>query len=188
VSAARLRLTIILVGILVAGLALLAWTQSWFELALTTGQELSVPGQSAAPALSALALASLALLGALSIAGRGIRLALGVVQFVIGIAIVAVVVGVLADPAAASAPTITALTAVSGPESVAALIVSTGVGPWPALALIAGVLTALVGIAVVLTGRRWPGPTKKYEATPASDTGTPVGAWDSLSDGSDPTR
>jgi hypothetical protein len=188
VSAARLRLTVILAGILVAGLVLLTWTQPWFDLVLDGGQRLSVPGKSAAPALSALGLASLALMGALSIAGRGIRIVLGALEAAIGIAIVAATGGVLADPAAASASTITAATAVSGPASIAALISSTTVALWPPLALAAGVLTVLVGAAVLVTARRWPGPTAKYEAAPDSDTGTPVGAWDSLSDGSDPTR
>lgn len=187
-TAGRLRLAIILVGILVAGLVLLTWTQPWFELVLGTGKNLSVLGQSAAPALSALGLASLALMGALSIAGRGIRIALGLVEAAIGVALVVVTVGVIANPAAAAASTITAATAVSGPESIAALITSTSMSAFPPLAIVAGVLTALVGVAVVLTGRRWPGPTKKYEVAADTDTGTPVGAWDSLSDGSDPTR
>jgi len=187
VTAAQLRLAIILAGVLVAGLVLLAWTQTWFELVLDGGQKLSVPGQAAAPALSALGLASLALVGALSIAGRGVRLALGIVETAIGVSVMIVTIGVLSNPAAASASTITATTAVSGPESIAALITSTAVGAWPSLAIMAGVLTVVVGLAVVVTGRRWPGPTRKYEVTPSDDSGTPVGAWDRLSDGSDPT-
>ena len=187
-TASRLRLAIILVGILVAGLVLLTWTQPWFELELSTGKTLSVLGQSAAPALSALGLASLALMGALSIAGPGIRLALGVVEAAIGVALVVVTVGAIADPAGAAASTITAATAVSGPESIAALISSSAMSAFPPLAVAAGVLTVLVGLAVVLTGRRWPGATRKYEVAPDTDSGTPVGAWDSLSDGSDPTR
>lgn len=187
-TASRLRLIVILVGIAVAGLIVLTWTQPWFDLTLATGKSLSVPGQSAAPALSALGLASLALMGALSIAGRGIRLGLGALEAAIGVAVVVVTVGVLADPAGASASTVTAATAVSGPQSIAALITSSAMSAFPPLAVVAGVLTVAVGLAVVLTGRRWPGPTKKYEAAPDTDTGTPVGAWDSLSDGSDPTR
>lgn len=187
-TASRLRLIVILPGIVVAGLVVLTWTQPWFELVLTTGARLSVPGQSAAPALSALGLASLALMGALSIAGRGIRIGLGALEAAIGVAVIVVAVGVITDPAAASGSTITAATAVSGPESIAALIASATMSAFPVLAVVAGVLTTLVGAAVVLTGRRWPGPTKKYEAAPSADTGTPVGAWDSLSDGTDPTR
>lgn len=185
---ARLRLGIILLGIAVAGLAFLSWTQPWFTLVLQGGQSLAILGQAAAPALSALGLASLALLGALSIAGRGVRVALGLVETAIGVLIVVVAVGAVADPAGASASTITATTAVSGTLSIAALITSVTVSAWPFVGIAAGVITALVGVAVLATGRRWPGPTKKYEAVPASDTGTPVGAWDSLSDGSDPTR
>lgn len=185
---ARLRLTLILVGIAAAGLALLSWTQTWFDLVLQGGQPLAVAGQAAAPALSALGLASLALLGALSIAGRGVRVALGILEAAIGVLLVVVAIGVLVDPVAASASTITSTTAVGGPASIAALVTSTSVTLWPAVGIVAGVLTALVGAAVLATGHRWPGPTKKYEAAAADDTGTPVGAWDRLSDGSDPTR
>jgi hypothetical protein len=188
VNAARLRLTVILAGVLVAGLALLAWTQTWFELVLDGEQALSVPGQAAAPALSALGLASLALVGALSIAGPRIRGALGIVEVVIGGLGVVVAASALADPLAASASTITAATAVSGPESIAALVAGAGATVWPAVAIMAGVLTAAIGLAVILTGRRWPGPARKYEAPSAEGVGTPLGAWDSLSDGSDPTR
>ena len=184
----RLRLTIILVGILVAGLAFLSWTQTWFDLVLEGGQPLAVAGQAAAPALSALGLASLALLGALSIAGRGVRVALGVLETAFGILVVVVAIRAVVDPVGASASTITETTAVSGSASIAALVTSVAVSAWPAFAIAAGVLTALVGVAVLATGHRWPGPTKKYEAVPADDSGTPVGAWDSLSDGSDPTR
>lgn len=184
----RLRLVIVLGGILVAGLALLSWTQTWFDLVLEGGQALPVAGQAAAPALSALGLASLALLGALSIAGRGVRVALGILETAIGVLVVLVAAGALGDPVSASASTITATTAVGGPESIAALVTGVAVSIWPAVGVAAGVLTALVGAAVLATGHRWPGPTTKYEAVPADDTGTPIGAWDSLSDGSDPTR
>jgi hypothetical protein len=188
VTPARLRLTIVLAGVLLAGLALLAWTQTWFELVLDGGRALTVTGQFAAPSISALGLASLALVGALSIAGRIVRIALGILETAIGVAITAVAIGALAAPVAASASSITTSTAVSGPESIAALVTSVAVSPWPAVAIAAGVLTALVGVAVLATGWRWPGPTRKYEAVPSNDSGTPVGAWDSLSDGSDPTR
>ncbi len=187
-TAARIRLIVVLGGVLIAGLALLAWTQTWFELTLDGGKSLTVSGQSAAPAISALGLASLALVGALSIAGRGVRIALGIVEAAIGIALVATAIGALTGPVAASATVITAATAVSGPESLAALVTSIAVTPWPWVAVVAGVLTVADGIAVLVTGPRWPGPTRKYEAAASTDSGTPVGAWDSLSDGADPTR
>ena len=187
-SPARLRLAVVLAGILVAGLALLSWTQTWFELVLDGGQFLAVPGQAAAPALSALGLASLALVGALAIAGPRVRVALGVVEVAIGGLGIFVAGSALANPVAASASTVTAATAVSGSESIAAIVTSVAVSAWPVVAIAAGALTVVVGLGVLVTGRRWPGPTKRYEATSADDTGTPVGAWDSLSGGSDPTR
>ena len=185
---ARVRLAIILAGVSVAGLVLLAWTQQWFDLTLEGGQPLSVAGQSAAPALSALGLASLALLGALTIAGRVVRAVLGGLEAAIGVFIVVVAVSALRDPAAASGSTITESTAVSGPASIAALITAVTTTAWPWVAIVAGVLTVLVGLAVLVTGQRWPGPVRKYESARTDDAGTPVGAWDTLTDGSDPTR
>lgn len=185
---ARLRLVVILAGIAAAGLAMLAWTQPWFELTLSGTQTLTVSGQDAAPALSALGLASLALLGALSIAGRGVRIALGLVEAAIGILVAVVASGALTAPVTASAGLITETTAISGPESVAALVTALVVTAWPVVAIAAGVLTTATGAAVLVTARRWPGPTRKYDTGSRTESGTPVGAWDSLSDGSDPTR
>ncbi|CAN5286730.1 hypothetical protein BH09ACT5_BH09ACT5_04690 [soil metagenome] len=187
-TAARLKLTLILAGVVTAGLVLLAWTQAWFVLVLVDGTELSVSGQAAAPALSALGLASLALVAALAIAGPRVRIVLGVVELAIGAFTVVVAANTLAHPLLASASTVTGATAVSGPDSIAAVVSQLTTSAWPGAAVAAGALTALVGIAVLATGRRWPGPTKKYETRGDDNTGTPVGAWDSLSDGSDPTR
>lgn len=187
-SAARIRLTVVLGGVLVAAIALLAWTQAWFDLTLDGGPSLVVSGQAAAPAISALGLASLALMGALSIAGRAVRIALGILETAMGGLLVAVSVSALVAPVTASASTITATTAVSGPVSIAALVSSVVVTPWPWVAVIAGALTSVVGIAVLVTSRRWPGPTRKYETAGSGDSRRPIGAWDSLSDGADPTR
>ena len=76
----RVKLLLIVAGAALGALLLLSWTQSWFSLVLDGGQRLDVPGQSAAPALSALGLACLALAGALAIAGRVLRIVLGVIE------------------------------------------------------------------------------------------------------------
>ena len=191
----RLRLALVVGGAALGALALLAWTQPWFDLELDAGQHLSVAGQSAAPALSALGLATLALAGALAIAGRRFRVVLGVIELVIGALVVVTSVTALIDPVAASASVISDATAVSGAESLAALVASVSVTAWPYLAVVIGALLALVGVAVVVTSRRWPGPTRRYE-TGTAETGTAeatrtgegaTGAWDALSEGRDPT-
>jgi hypothetical protein len=186
VSPRRFRLVVVAAGVFTAALTLLAWTQEWFSLALVERPVLGVSGQSAAPALSALGIASLALVAALSIAGRVIRLVLGVVQSAIGVLVVVAAVVALRDPVGASAAIVTDATAVSGPQAIAALVVGVSTSAWPFVAVVAGGLSVLVGVAVLLTSARWPGPAPRYDAG-AVETGT-AGAWDALSGGEDPTR
>ena len=66
----RVKLLVIVAGALFGGLTLIAWTQQWFVLSLTSGQSLPVAGQVAAPALSALGLASLPPLELLLVGGE----------------------------------------------------------------------------------------------------------------------
>lgn len=183
----RLKLATILAGVLIGALTLLTWTQPWFALVLETGQHLTVAGQVADPGLSALGLASLALAAALSIANRVLRVVLGVIEAAIGVLVAVTAVSALGDPVAASASSLTDATAVSGAQSLAALVQSVVPTAWPWLAIAAGALAALVGILVVVTSGRWPGPTRRYESTRAGEPDSAVGAWDSLSDGDDPT-
>lgn len=187
----RVKLLLIVAGAALGALLLLSWTQSWFSLVLDGGQRLDVPGQSAAPALSALGLACLALAGALAIAGRVLRIVLGVIETLIGIVALVTAITAIVSPVAASASTITAATAVSGSASISAIVVSVGIALWPWLAIITGVMVAAVGLCVVILSPRWAGPTRKYESSESTaddDTSTPFGAWDSLSGGSDPTN
>jgi hypothetical protein len=188
VTARSFRLAVILLGIGAGLLALLSWTQPWFTLTLVDGQELEVAGQSAAPALSALALASLALSAALTIAGRVIRILLGVVETGIGVLLLIVVLAAVFAPVAASRQVVTDATAVSGPDSIAALVVAVATTPWPWLGLAAGLCAVIAGLGVVFGVSRWPAATRKYDTT-TTDTrdDSTVGAWDALSGGNDPT-
>ncbi len=182
----RVKLLVIVAGALFGALTLIAWTQQWFTLNLTSGQSLPVAGQVASPALSALGLASLALAAALSIAGRVFRVVLGVLQVAIGVLVVASAAAALSDPVAASAATVTSAVGESGSAAVAALVASASITAWPYLAIALGALAALSGVALLATTRRWPGPTRKYDAA-SEPSESNVGNWDALSAGHDPT-
>lgn len=185
-TARRLKLSLVLAGVLLGALTLLTWTQPWLVVEIDGDQQLTVGGQAAAPALSALGLAALALAAALTISGRVLRVILGVVEAGIGVLVAVTAVTALARPVVASASSVTEATGVSGAESIAALVTAVTVSVWPWMAAVVGAVLALTGVAVVLTSPRWPGPARKYEST-ASDADTRAGSWDALSEGKDPT-
>lgn len=189
-SATRMKLLLLLAGIAFSCLALLSWTQEWFALTLPDGAVLSVTGEVAAPALTALALTGLVLVGALSIAGPFFRVILGSTQALLGFTVSLSAAIAIANPLAASAASITAATGVSGELAGEQVDVTTATA-WPWVALVAGALIVATGILVVATARRWPGATRKYQAVrlePAEGSRTAVDDWDALSDGDDPTR
>jgi len=190
VNPRRLKFVAILAGLLLSGLTLLTWTQVWYDITLTTGQSLSVGGDVAAPALTALALSSLALAGALSIAGVVFRVVLGLLQAAIGALVITSAAIAIADPIAASARSISAATGVSGGQSVAELVSQVSATPWPLLALLCGILLTLLGLSIVATARLWPPSSRKYQAVrleSADGERSAIGDWDALSDGRDPT-
>jgi len=189
VTGRRIKLYLLLGGMVVSGLVFLGWTQEWFSVVVTEESTLSVAGDVAAPALSTLALTTLVLIAALSIAGPFFRVVLGVLQSLLGATVVLSGVIALVDPVKASGATISDATGIAGNESIHALVASVAVSAWPWMSIIGGALLAAIGVAVIATGRRWPGSSRKYSAVklePAAERSA-VDDWDSLSDGSDPT-
>jgi uncharacterized membrane protein (TIGR02234 family) len=191
VTGARLKL-ISLVGIAaLAALLFAAWSQSWFTLTLE-GKPFPVSGQVAGGALSALALASLALIAALAIAGRFFRPVLGALLALLGICVIAVSVFAIANPVVAATAAITKATGVAGTQSVARLVTGASITAWPVVAIVLGVLMTLWGLAIAPTSRSWPDSGRKYSRSRLSDEDAdaqdPIREWDALSEGDDPTR
>ena len=182
----RLKLTILLAGLALNGVIFLAWTQEWISVVLDDRTVLAVTGDTAAPAVSALALSGLVLIGALAIAGPFFRVVLGVLQSALGATIVLSGMLAILGPAAASASVVATATGVEGGES---LVGSAALGVWPFASTISGALLVVLGVITVVTSRRWPGATRKYSAvrTEAVDEGDTVQSWDALSSGDDPT-
>jgi len=197
----RIKPILILAVIAASGLGLLAWTQVWVSVRLaadgTSQQVIDVTGTIAAPGLTALALAGLALAGALTIAGVVIRIVLGILEMLLGVSVILSAALALADPVGASAAAVTTATGIAGSDSTRAAVQSATLTFWPFLALAAGILMLLVGLVVCVTARRWPGPTTRYETTrfaPVMDAATgqsrprdAVDDWDGLTRGDDPT-
>lgn len=205
-SPRKLKSVALIAAIAVSALTLLAWTGEWFSLSLresATGHpELSVTGATAAPALVALALASLALVAALAIAGPFFRVVLGVLQVIIGFTVTLSAILATSNPVRASEAAISAATGVGGSKSIANLVTGVSQTAYPFIAIVAGILTVVLGVFVLVTSRRWPGSSGRYrppvvledpnagadiDSDPEDAAAHAVTDWDTLSGGSDPT-
>ncbi|MDX2025194.1 Trp biosynthesis-associated membrane protein [Microcella sp.] len=191
-AARRVRLLALMSPIVVAAVAMLAWTQPWVELQLTDGRTVIAAGDATAPAVPPFALAGLALVGALTLAGLVFRIILGLLQSLLGVGLIASGMLAVSDPVAASLAPLTAATGVDGLDSVRALVESTSVSAWPWVAIVAGGAAVVVGIAIAATASRWPQRTRRFDgvkfaAEPTDARTDRLDAWDALSDGDDPT-
>ncbi|PJJ63152.1 Trp biosynthesis-associated membrane protein [Compostimonas suwonensis] len=200
-GSARVKYLILLLVAVSSGIGLLAWSQPWSTLTLLTGATIPVDGSVAAPALSALSLAGLALAAALAIAGPVFRIVLGILDILLGGCVLLSASLALADPVAAGASAVTTTTGVAGSDSVSALVDSWSSTAWGAVAVAGGILTVVGGLAVCVTSRRWPASSRRYQpvvlvpadgsaalATEETEADRNVDAWDELSRGDDPTR
>ena len=190
-TAGRLKLISLAAIAVLAGLILADWSQTWFTLTVQ-GKPFPVSGQVAGAALSALALASLALIAALAIAGPFFRVVLGILLALLGVCVIAVSAFAIANPVVAATSAITKATGVAGTRSVANLVTATSLTAWPIVAIVLGALLVLLGLAIAPTARSWPDSGRKYSRSRlvASDAEglDPVQEWDALSAGDDPTR
>ncbi|MDH6180958.1 hypothetical protein M2152_001140 [Microbacteriaceae bacterium SG_E_30_P1] len=188
-SARRLKYITLATGLLGGVLALVAWTQVWFTVTLTDDVSIPIAGDRAAGALAALGLSTLALVGALAIAGPIFRVILGVLAAALGAVIGVSSILAIVDPIAESAASISERTGVAGDDSLRELIVSIDTSGWPIGGVIIGVLILAFSGAVIATSSQWPSSSRRYSATrlEGENGESPSELWDALSDGSDPT-
>jgi uncharacterized membrane protein (TIGR02234 family) len=175
---------ILILGIMAGSLlALVASTQVWYSLHLTSAANHSAPvtvqGSVAAPALTALSLAGLALVAAVAIAGPILRVVLGVLGTLLGACILLSASLAVGSPERAGIPAVTTVTGVSGNASVEHLISRVDSSIWPWSAILGGVILVIAGIAVIVTSRAWPGASRRYQAVrfePADDSASAFAA------------
>lgn len=188
----RIRMLALLLPVLAAAAAFISWSQPWVTATLDDGRVVVAGGDVAAPALPPFALAALALVGALALAGPVFRVILGVLQALLGAGIIASGLLVMSDPVAAAAPRVTEVTGVAGTEAVRVLVEAAVTTSWPVIAMVAGGAAVAIGLGIAITARQWPERSRRYDAVrlaPADGEGRldRLDAWDALSDGDDPT-
>ncbi|WP_267419330.1 MULTISPECIES: Trp biosynthesis-associated membrane protein [unclassified Curtobacterium] len=196
----RSRPLVVVLGLAVAGIVMLSWTQTWFTLRLDADAAVTptvvADGAAAVPQFTALAIALLALFLAMTIAGRVVRVVLAGIEILLGLGIVVSGVSALSDPVSAARGAVGEVAGVSDLAAVRRIVTSVHVTAWPAVGIAGGVLAVLLGIVVLVVQRSWPGPSRKYAATPTTTATAPKSApvqrdaivdWDDLSAGLDPT-
>lgn len=182
----------VVIGLLVLGVVLLAassrtWVSAQADL-LTGGavagrQVVVAVGSAVAPAAGALGLVVLAAAGLLLLARPVVRLVAGVLVVLAGLTAAGVSVRVLLDPTSAVLPAVAEASGLTPGSVTAADVATVSSTAWPWTAVVAGVLAALLGAAVLAAGRGW-GTTRRFERDTAPTRGDD---WDALSRGDDPT-
>lgn len=185
------KASLILLMILAALAVFGTTTQTWIHVGIAQGEvaqsDLNIAGNKAAVAVSALALVALAGSLATTIAGKIARIVTGCIVFASAAGIIAVVLGIVLDPAAAAMTEVGAATGVEGVPSDATTTV------FPILAIVAATVLALVTLLALWAGRSWSVRTK-YDAAKvpgAKESEGPIDEidhWDRLSRGEDPTE
>ena len=188
----RVRTAALLLPVIASAIAFLAWSQQWVVVVLTDDRVVVAAGDAAAPAVPPFAIAALALVGALALAGLVFRIVLGLLQALLGFGIAVSGGLALADPLAAALGPLTEATGVEDLAGVSVLVAQVDVSIWPAVAMAAGAAAIVIGVGIALTASRWPERTRRYDAVrlaPAAETERVdrLDAWDALSDGDDPT-
>jgi len=196
----RSRPLVVVAGLAVAGIVMLAWTQTWFTVRLHAGaavtSTVAADGAAVVPQYTALAIASLALFLAMTIAGPVVRIVLAVVEVLLGVAVVWTGVAALGDPVAAARGAVGEVAGVSDLGAVRRVVSDVDVSLWPAVGIAGGVLAVLLGVVALVVQRAWPGPSRKYGAQTAGARASArarvverdaITDWDDLSAGTDPT-
>jgi hypothetical protein len=188
VSGGRVKALSLVAVVLLAALVFTAWSQTWFSMTVQQ-KHFEVAGSVAGSALAPIALASLALVAALAIAGRFFRVVLAVLLALLGVCVIVVSAFAIANPVVSATAAITKATGVAGTASVAKLVTATSITGWPIVAIVLGVLVTLLGLAIAPTARSWPDSGRKYSRSRlfAADVEglDPVQEWDALSEGGD---
>lgn len=175
----------------VSAAAFLTTLPTWIRAEVSTvvaTSTLDISGADAGPTVSALALVALVASVALRIAGPKLRKVLALLLVGVGVGLAVAALGVHADPQAASMAQVSAITGTNAPadsyEVTALLLLSAAFG---VLVALAG-LWAFVATSHWKTGRKYDRSAARAARVASAEETDEIDAWDSLSEGKDPTQ
>lgn len=175
----------------VSAAAFLTTLPTWIRAEVSTvvaTSTLDISGADAGPTVSALALVALVASVALRIAGPKLRKVLALLLVGVGVGLAVAAFGVHADPQAASMAQVSAMTGTNAPAD------SYEVTALPLLSAVFGVLVALAGVWAFVatshwkTGRKYDRSAARAARVASAEETDEIDAWDSLSEGKDPTQ
>jgi uncharacterized membrane protein (TIGR02234 family) len=170
----RSRLSALLTVLVGAGIVLLAAGRTWSKatvVGLTGTGVVTTDGRSAAPGAAALALVAAAGAVVTVTSGRAVRRVVAGLLVLAGAGIVAVGVGVLADPTSAVEAAVTKATGTTGGDRA---FVGHGTA-WPAVSGVGGLVVALGGVVALVRGGSWSGPSQRFDRTVGDGPGEGAG-------------
>lgn len=185
---------------ILGALGLISSVQLWLHVEFVVGaaavEALNVSGQKLNPALTLIALASLAAALVLMIAGKAFRRVIGMLVVLLGAGLAGLAFATISTPLGGASRLIGDATGISG-DAQAALISEIELTLWPTVTLVVGLLLAVTGIFVTVLSGRWKTAGRKYDTGGVGDSpkskrktepeGDRISDWDALSDGDDPT-
>ena len=181
---------VLLGAMAVSAAAFLTTLPTWIRAEVSTvvsTSTLDISGADAGSTVSALALVALVASVALRIAGPKLRKVLALLLVGVGLGLAVAAFGVNADPQAASMAQVSAMTGTNAPAN------SYAVTAMPLLATVCGVLVALAGVWAFVatshwkTGRKYDRSAARAARVASAEETDEIDAWDSLSEGKDPT-
>ena len=180
----RLHHLLAIAGILLAALGA---APTWWTATLDSGQSVGVTGVSAGAVLWSVGAVVAAAYG-LQLTLRGwFRRVIAGVQAGSAIAVTGITLGIAAEPLRSAETGITELTGVAGSGALL-LVQSVSITGWHLTAVAAGILAAVSGLLGALSSDSSRSRDRFERHGSSGDMQDSVSAWDSLSDGTDPTQ
>ena len=173
----------------VLGIAVAAFSSAmtWWVANLSSGQSVEVGGATSSALLWSVGAVGLAAYGLQFTIRRAARRVTGALQALSGGAFAGVVFAAAAEPLPSALEGVTSLTGIAG-ENALALVDSVTITGWHFSAVVAGILFAAAGLAGMWMPDRAIARDRFSRKVPSGSAEDSVSAWDSLSDGTDPTQ